>query len=364
MPKKTVTEAAPVADTKPEAPPRNGKGQFQPLRGLPVKGDADPPAEATSDDPVRVEPPPGTYKDFLEKAKAAGIRGGDEPAPDPEKPGNTEDQPDDEAEETPAAAEAKPEEAQTDVTKYLTKEQRAELTTRLDQGKSQRAEQKRIAELDQELQAAKRQLASGTLDDWLKARGLTREAHLENLMLGRDQQVEQGTQVDPHVAALKAELDAVKAERAAEKAAYQRQQEEQVNAQAVTRLQGMVTKASGFTMIAALKQHGRLLARLNESFDGSVDIGQVTQVEAARLEDELREAYPDVAAVLASGGTASEARAAAEDPLPPVTAAAALSGKKPAVGNRGGKAKEAHDPLSLDETERHAQVKRMFGWTR
>ncbi|HVQ52660.1 MAG TPA: hypothetical protein VMS92_21705 [Mycobacterium sp.] len=352
MARRTVTEVAPAAEPEAPAPTtRNDKGQFQALRGLPVRADEEPSKETLGgeNETVVVEKPPGTYKDFLAKA------GGPVKA-EPAKEEDDADQADDEAEETPAAAEKPPEPAATDVTKYLTKEQRAELATRLDASKAQRAEQRRIQELDTELREAKKQLASGDLDSFLRARGLTREQHLENLLLGRDQQVEQGTTKDPHVAALEAKIAAMEGERAQEKAAIAQQQKQQVDQQAVQRLSTMVTKDTGHVMIARLRQHGVLLQRCEEAMTSDADVNEVAAVEASKLEDQLRAAYPDLYAEW-STAPAPAAEAA------PVSAAAALT-KKPAVGNRGGKAKESHDPLSLDTDERHEQVKRMFGWKR
>lgn len=338
------------APPEPAAAPRASNGQF--LGGRQLKTVP----EGTTREWVNEGNPFDGPRAEIENVLAAAA---EKPEPDPpEVPPTDDPNPDPDAnppEETPVVPPAAAAAGREVQPTYLNAQQRADLARKLDESKRERVKDAEIKRVQDEHTALQAKLNSPRLADRIAALGKTPEELLEDLLLGKgdadDKAVATAAGLNPEVAALRAEIDALKNERKAEKDQFAQQQQQQVVTQAIAKLATTVTKANGYLMIEALKQHHALLQEIEQTYDGASDIAAVTQVVADRVEGKLREMYPDVAAVLAAGGTAAEARAAAP-----------VATKKPAMGARGGTARAdaPSDGLPMDPGERHMAVKDMF----
>lgn len=363
----TTAEAdndASAVEAPPEAP-RASNGQFQPRGGnRALKTMPEPTERAWENDTSAYANPRASIEDILAASAeadpdAAGPPADVEPSEDPDQAPPAEAA-------APAAAAPPPETREVQPT-YLNAEQRAALARRLDESKAQRAKDVAFQKLETDHKALLAKLNSPRLADRIEAAGKTPEEMLEDLLMGRgdaaDTAVASAAGVSPEVAELRAQVEALRKERADEKAAAVQQATQQQKQQAVTRLGAIVTREQGFHMIASLRQHQRLLDEIEAVYDGSSDIAQVTQVVADRIEAELRTSFPEVAAVLAAGGSGAAVAAAAKADGAPVQGKA-----KASLGARGRVPAndEPVNDLPMDPGERHQGTKDRYfpNWRR
>lgn len=342
------SEPAPPPE-KAAAAPRNATGQFLPAReAAPAKEpDAAPDAKHSL-----------SLRDLLKASEPPKAEGEEPPAaeeanddPDASPPAEDGDAP---TEEEAAGAETP---KVTEVGAYLTPEQRKELAARLELSKAERVKDGELQRLQAELTAAQ-QKTPLTMRQFLTAKGFSsQEELLEAMLLGKNLD-DDGIPTapaktnDPEVAQLRGELEKMKQERAAERQAIQRQSAEADRTQSVQFLTSMFTPAT-HPMVCAMKGHGEIFNRYAKLYNGQGDGRPIAQVAAAELEDELRAAYPEIAAALVSKRPPVPA---AKEDAPPAAK------PKPSVGARGGaRSTEVNDDLPMDPTERQLAVKERLG---
>lgn len=339
---------------------------------VPEPSAADVAAEAMEPPREKATPQRGPTGQFLPASKPTerewkpdvnpfeSMRGQFKPPADGDAP------PAEEAPETPPAEEA-PEETPPAAaqgvevpTAYLTAEQRKELATRLEQSKAERHKDTELQRMQKELETAK-QRGPVQLKDFLAAKGFaSQEELLEAMLLGRNldggDAPATAPPVNPEIAALRAKIDQLEKERNEERQAAMAATTQAQRAAAVQTLQTRFTKET-HPMLASLKQYDALMQRCEQLYDGTTDVHQIAQLAAAEMEDSLRSAYPDIAAVVAAGAPAAK-------PLASVPAAAAAMVKpKPSVGSRGGAvATPPADDGPLDPAERSVWAKQKMGW--
>lgn len=361
-----VTSEADNDATAVEAPVvRASNGQFQRANGRALVAAPEPEVSTWQNDAGVYRDPSQRIEDLLAEAPADDAP---EVAPDAD-PADPDQTP---PESTPAVAAppvavSKPPETREVQPTYLNAAQRADVMRKLETSKREREKDAEIKRVQDEHTALTTKLNSPRLADRIAALGKTPEELLEDLLMGRgdadDKAVAVAAGVNPEVAALRAKVDAMEKKEADREAAAQRQTTEAETLRAVNMLATKVNRESGHVMIHALRQHGRLFTEIDQLYDGSTEIGAVTAVVADRIEDQLRRDFPEVAAVLAAGGSPSAVAAAAKADGAPAPAKA-----KASLGARG-RAPTNDEPvndLPLDPGERHQGTKDRFfsGWRR
>lgn len=351
-----VTSEADSDGSPPPEAPRASNGQFQ-AGGRVLKTQQDPIERQWENDAPTYH---NDIADVLAEADAAEAAvEGQPPAPPPPDAADPDQAPPDET--APPAAAAKPAETREVEPTYLSAAQRADVMRKLEQSKREREKDVEIQRIQKEHEALQAQLSSPRLAERIKALGKTPEELLEDLLLGRgdadDKAVATAAGVNPEVAELRATVAAMQKKEADREAAQQKQAADAETLRAVNVLAAKVNKDSGHVMIHALRQHGRLLSEIEGEYDGTIDVNAVAAVIADRIETQLRTAYPDVAAVLAAGGSPAAVAAAAKVDGAPVQVKA-----KPSLGARGRVPTndEPVNDLSLDPGERHQGTKDRF----